>query len=468
MTNSYKYGAFRCTEHPNNTLAREPTDRAGRLRDRHEPARLPAQEPEHDGQSRHQACRSATPGMRECLEQAAAAAGWTQKWHAPKAREVRPGVFHGIGLAAHSCSTAAAARRRPAMVIINSDGTMHGQLGRQRGRLGRAHADGHDRRRGRSGCRSTQVRITHDVDTDFTADTGNTSGSRQTNYRWLGHVRGGAATPSTQLLDWARAQVRRRRATGQPAETISVTADDLDIAKGDSRHEGRPDRRRCPLADVVSFRGNPIIGQGAHVHETTLASACAGRPASPRSRSTPSTGSIQVLHYVAAHDVGKAINPFGARAADRGRRDHGHRRGADRDAAARQGDRAPAQPEPARLQGRCRIKDAPDKIEVVMVEKPKDYGVFGAHGIGEPPIASPAPADRNAVYNAVGVWVEDIPLTRAEAARRPEERIVREERDERFRTLRADHGARGGRPAGPVRRQRQGRSPAAATWSAAS
>ena len=26
--------------------------------------------------------------------------GWTQKLHAAKAKEVRPGVFHGIGMAA--------------------------------------------------------------------------------------------------------------------------------------------------------------------------------------------------------------------------------------------------------------------------------------------------------------------------------------------------------------------------------
>ena len=52
-------------------------------------------------------------------------------------------------------------------------------------------------------------------------------------------------------------------------------------------------------------------------------------------------------------------------------------------------------------------------VDVVIVEKPKNYGAFGAHGIGEPPISSPASAIINAVYNAVGVWVEDLPLTRA-------------------------------------------------------
>ena len=58
------------------------------------------------------------------------------------------------------------------------------------------------------------------------------------------------------------------------------------------------------------------------------------------------------------------------------------------------------------------IKDVPP-VNVVIVEKPKNYGAFGAHGIGEPPIAAPASAIINAVYNAIGVWVEDIPLTRA-------------------------------------------------------
>ena len=58
------------------------------------------------------------------------------------------------------------------------------------------------------------------------------------------------------------------------------------------------------------------------------------------------------------------------------------------------------------------IKKDPDKIDIVLIEKPKAYGVFGAHGIGEPPMGPPAPAVAAAVYNAVGVWMESMPLTR--------------------------------------------------------
>jgi xanthine dehydrogenase molybdenum-binding subunit len=58
------------------------------------------------------------------------------------------------------------------------------------------------------------------------------------------------------------------------------------------------------------------------------------------------------------------------------------------------------------------IEDVPEDIEVILIERPKEYGVFGAHGIGEPPMAPPAPAVAAAVYNAVGVWMEHMPITR--------------------------------------------------------
>ena len=58
------------------------------------------------------------------------------------------------------------------------------------------------------------------------------------------------------------------------------------------------------------------------------------------------------------------------------------------------------------------IKDAPKDIQVILVEHPKEYGVFGSHGIGEPPMSPPAPTIAAAVYNAVGVWITDMPITR--------------------------------------------------------
>lgn len=50
-------------------------------------------------------------------------------------------------------------------------------------------------------------------------------------------------------------------------------------------------------------------------------------------------------------------------------------------------------------------------IEVDLVEDPNRYGPFGAKGIGEPPVNPVAAAIANAVYDAIGVRMMELPLT---------------------------------------------------------
>lgn len=54
--------------------------------------------------------------------------------------------------------------------------------------------------------------------------------------------------------------------------------------------------------------------------------------------------------------------------------------------------------------------DMPPIIEEYM-ERPDLTGPYGAKGIGEPAILPTAPAIANAIYDAVGVWVTDLPIT---------------------------------------------------------
>ena len=56
------------------------------------------------------------------------------------------------------------------------------------------------------------------------------------------------------------------------------------------------------------------------------------------------------------------------------------------------------------------VKDIP-RLESIIVEHPNELGPFGAKGIGEPPIIAAAPAIRNAVYDALGIKINSIPLT---------------------------------------------------------
>ncbi len=50
------------------------------------------------------------------------------------------------------------------------------------------------------------------------------------------------------------------------------------------------------------------------------------------------------------------------------------------------------------------------QIVPVIVEDYGSRGPFGAKGVGEPPIIAIAPAIANAVYNAIGVRITDLPL----------------------------------------------------------
>ena len=55
------------------------------------------------------------------------------------------------------------------------------------------------------------------------------------------------------------------------------------------------------------------------------------------------------------------------------------------------------------------IKDIPDDMEITYVETPRPAGPFGASGVGEMPLTAPHAAVLNAVYNACGARVREIP-----------------------------------------------------------
>ncbi len=55
-------------------------------------------------------------------------------------------------------------------------------------------------------------------------------------------------------------------------------------------------------------------------------------------------------------------------------------------------------------------KDAP-AITPLLVEVPSELGPFGARGVGEPPVVPVAAAIANAIKDAVGVRMTQLPMT---------------------------------------------------------
>ena len=50
-------------------------------------------------------------------------------------------------------------------------------------------------------------------------------------------------------------------------------------------------------------------------------------------------------------------------------------------------------------------------IETALVEVPSDHGPFGAKGVGEPPVIAAPAAIANAIADATGQRLTDLPLT---------------------------------------------------------
>jgi CO/xanthine dehydrogenase Mo-binding subunit/aerobic-type carbon monoxide dehydrogenase small subunit (CoxS/CutS family) len=56
-------------------------------------------------------------------------------------------------------------------------------------------------------------------------------------------------------------------------------------------------------------------------------------------------------------------------------------------------------------------KDIPE-IKAILIENPHPFGPYGAKGMGELAISPTAPAIVNAIHDAVGIWMEELPVTR--------------------------------------------------------
>ena len=56
--------------------------------------------------------------------------------------------------------------------------------------------------------------------------------------------------------------------------------------------------------------------------------------------------------------------------------------------------------------------DVPQKATAIWIESIDTIGPFGAKGIGEPVCTGPVASIPNAIYNAIGVRIQDAPITR--------------------------------------------------------
>jgi CO/xanthine dehydrogenase Mo-binding subunit len=137
-------------------------------------------------------------------------------------------------------------------------------------------------------------------------------------------------------------------------------------------------------------QGNPyaVYGFGAHMAEIAI---------------DVELGTVRVLKVVAAHDVGRAINPT----LIEGQIEGGVAQGLG---MALMEEFFPGKGENLHDYLIPTVGDIPP-VESILIEDPSWVGPFGAKGIGEQAVIPTAPAILNAIHHAVGVRMRRIPAT---------------------------------------------------------
>ena len=122
----------------------------------------------------------------------------------------------------------------------------------------------------------------------------------------------------------------------------------------------------------------------------------------------PETGHISLVQYDAVVDCGTVMQSGPGQSPDRRGHRPGHRHGPDRNIQYTPSGRLQNN---SFMQYRMPTRMDLGQINVEFEPSYEPNGPFGAKSIGELVIDSPAPAIANAIYNATGIWLRDLPMT---------------------------------------------------------
>ncbi|MDG1473169.1 MAG: molybdopterin-dependent oxidoreductase [Ascidiaceihabitans sp.] len=229
-------------------------------------------------------------------------------------------------------------------------------------------------------------------DTDVTPDAGKTSASRQT------YVSGNAARLSGEAL---RALILSKMNAG-PDTTLTIGDGCI---KADEQSFDlltlTPDPEGYVLRAIETYdpptkpldengQGEPYaqFGYAAHLVVVDVDTAY---------------GTVKPVKFVAAHDVGQAINPMLVE----GQVEGGIAQGLG---MALMEEYIPGRTENLHDYLIPTIGDMPP-VQTIIIEEPDAHGPFGAKGLGEHVLIPTAPAILNAIYNATGARITTVPAT---------------------------------------------------------
>ncbi len=239
------------------------------------------------------------------------------------------------------------------------------------------------------------VNVTHDS-TDSMPYSGLSAGSKTT-YTVGSAVLAAARDARTQLFTIA-------------AEMLEASAEDMELRDGKVMVKGVPEKYvtlQQVAANSMNFGApyEPVYGRGRSANRVSSPMFAAHLA---RVAVDPETGEVRVLDYIAAQDVGRAINLAEVEGQIHGGVVQGIGwalfEGMTYD---EQGQLLTSTLMDYALP---HSQDVPT-ITPLLVEVPSELGPFGAKGVGEPPVVPVAAAIANAIRDAVGVRMTQLPMT---------------------------------------------------------
>ncbi len=236
------------------------------------------------------------------------------------------------------------------------------------------------------------------ADTDSIGFTGNTGGSRTTFASgWAVHQ---------AALD-VRKQLEERAAKIWEVDADQVAYDDDGVIRG-------PDDNSMTFKEIAK----QLQSTGGHVQGRAdlTANVVGGAPGPTFAANIVDvevdvdTGKVEILRYTAIQDVGTAIHPSYVEGQIQGGVSQGAGIALTEEYLF---DEAGAMTNASFLDYRMPTTLDLPMIETILVEVPNPGHPYGVRGVGEVPIVAPLAAISNAIYNAIGVRMRDLPASPA-------------------------------------------------------
>jgi len=169
------------------------------------------------------------------------------------------------------------------------------------------------------------------------------------------------------------------------------------------------------ITEYFGSRAGEIVGKGVY-RDVKSKKAVLGSPTTfwevswggAEVEVDPETGAIQILKYISAADVGRAINPVQCEGQDEGAVFFALGHTLFEEMVYEDGQLLNPNLIDYRIPGFCHL---PKEFSSILIENNNGPGPFGAKGMGEGGLLPVASAIANAVSNAVGVRIYDLPLT---------------------------------------------------------